>query len=245
MIKIHVNDDWKATEIELAGGEHVSADWIISNADYHWTETRLLESKRQTFPESYREKRLMAPSGFILYLGVKGEVKNLQHHTLLFCEDWNENFQQIFHKKQPPEDPSLYICCPSKTDPTTAPEGHENLFVLVPFPPDVYLSDAEKEAYTDKLLTLIEEQIWEKFRERIVEKSLFTAEDFSSRYHAYKWSALGLAHSLMQTSVLRPNTISKKVKNLAYTGGYTNPGIGMPMCLISGKLAAERVKETK
>lgn len=238
-----VVENGTTTGVELSGGEVISADRVISNADYHRTETQLLEPKRQTYPASYRKKRTMAPSGFIAYLGIKGRMQSLQHHTLLFSDDRNKNFGEIFDLKQPPSDPSLYICCPSKTDPTVAPEGDENMFILVPFPPDVILSDDEQQQYKKKIYTLIEQEIGETFQERIVEEQLFTTQDFTDRYHAYQGSALGLAHTLRQTSVMRPNTISKKVNNLLYAGGYTNPGIGMPMCLISGKLAFERIQK--
>lgn len=239
---IDVNEEWVATSVELAWWEHVSFDRVISNADYHWTETHLLDQKRQSFSEKYREKRTMAPSGFILYLWIEWRVQNIEHHTLLFSEDREKNFWEIFKDKLPPEDPSLYLCCPSKTDASTAPDWYENMFVLVPFPPGVYLSEQEIETYKIKIYEMIEQEIGEQFQDRIVEETIFTSHDFTSRYHAYQWTALWLAHTLMQTAVLRPNTISKKVKNLCFAGGYTNPWIGMPMCLISGKLAAERVK---
>lgn len=238
-----VVENGRTTGVELAGGEFVSADRVISNADYHRTETKLLDSKRQTYTESYRKKRVMAPSGFMIYLGIKGAMKSLLHHTLLFCEDRDQNFADIFVDKQPPSDPSIYVCCPSKTDATVAPEGYENMFILVPFPPDVYLTDDQIQVYKQKVYTMLERETGELFQDRIVEEHVFTAADFQSRYHAYQGSALWLAHTLRQTAIFRPNTISKKVKNLLYAWGYTNPWIGMPMCLISGKLAFERIQE--
>jgi len=235
--------DKKHAQSITVGWEKIAFDYVISNADYQFTETQLLESKRQTFPQSYWDKKVMAPSGFILYLGIKWKVESLDHHTLVFVKDWEENFKEIFDTKVPPTDPSLYVCCPSKTDPTVAPEWHENLFVLVPFPPGVEFTEKEKLAYRDKVLNFIEESIDEKFQDRIVQERIFTVQDFKKRYNAFQWSALGLAHTIRQTALLRPNTKSKKVKNLFYAGWYTNPWIGMPMCLISGKLAFERIKQ--
>ena len=235
-----VVEDWVATGIRL-WEEIKSYDAVISNADYHWTETRMLDKQWQTYPESYWEKKVMAPSGFILYLWVKGKVKNLKHHTLLFNYDWKKSFGQIFDKGEAPDDPSLYVCCPSKTDPTVAPEWDENLFVLVPFPPGIVMTEQKKQAYRDKVIALIQETIGETFEDRIVFERLFMNDDFKQRYNAYKWTALWLAHTMMQTAIMRPNTKSKKVKKLYYTGWYTNPWIGMPMCLISGKLATDRL----
>jgi phytoene desaturase len=235
-------EKWKTRAIQLASGEEIAYDVVVSNADMQWSETQLLDEKYQTYPSSYWEKKVMAPSGFILYLGVKGKIKNLNHHTLIFADDWKKNFAEIFGSFTPPSDPSLYICCPSKTDPSVAPEGDENLFVLVPFPPGVQLTDAEVKKYRNKIIALIEQNIWEKFADRIVVERIFWNKDFSERYHAYKGTALGLAHTLKQTAIFRPNNVSKKVKWLYYVGWYTNPGIGMPMCLISGLLLGKRFK---
>lgn len=233
-------DKWVATWIRM-WEKVMPYDAVISNADYHWTETQMLEKKWQTYPEKYWEKKVMAPSGFILYLWVKGKVNNLEHHTLLFNYDWKKSFGQIFDKGEAPDDPSLYVCCPSKTDPTVAPKWDENLFVLVPFPPGIEMSTEQKQAYRDKVIDLIEETIGETFADRIIHERLFMNDEFTARYHAYKGTALGLAHTMTQTALMRPNTKSKKVKKLYYTGWYTNPWIGMPMCLISGKLATDRL----
>lgn len=240
--QIVTNDKKQVTGI-IVDGTTIVTDLVVSNADMHWTETKLLPSNLQTYPETYWAKKTMAPSWFIVYLGVKWRIENLQHHTLLFSPDRDENFWQIFTTKTPPTDPSLYVCCPSKTDYTVAPDGYENLFILVPFPAWVYLDDAQKQEYKLQMYALLEETIGEKFQDRIVEEHLFTAQDFADRYHAFQWSALWLAHTLGQSAIWRPNNVSKKVKGLYYTWWYTNPGIGMPMCMISGKLVAERIKK--
>lgn len=225
----------------VVNNKYVTADRVISNADYHWTETKLLEPQWQSFPQTYRDKRTMAPSWFILYLGVKGKIDWLKHHTLLFSQDWDLNFDQIFDDKVAPTDPSFYICCPSKTDPSVAPAWHENLFILVPFPPWVILTQEQQQAYSNKILSTIEKTIGETFIDRIVVQEYFGVQHFQERYNAFQWSALWLAHTFRQTAIFRPNTKSKKVKGLLYAWWYTNPGIGMPMCLISGKLAVERI----
>lgn len=180
----------KVEGIKLMDGTIHTFDTVISNADMQWSETKLLDTQRQTYPEKYWADKVMAPSGFILYLGVKGKVKNLQHHTLIFAEDRDKNFGQIFKTKTPPTDPSLYICCPSKTDPTVAAAEDENLFVLVPFPAGITLTDQETQQYRDKIIALIEKEIGEQFHDRIVVERIFQNKDFSERYHAFQGTAL-------------------------------------------------------
>jgi phytoene desaturase len=239
-VKSIMVDDGMVQWIELHNGICAHAHIVISNADMHWTETHLLEKKYQTYPDTYRQKKVMAPSGFILYLGINKRLEWLLHHTLVFSNEWKKNFDQIFEDKMPPDDPSFYVCVPSKTDPSVAPEWYENLFILVPFPPGVVLTQGEQQLYRDKILLILETLINEPIRDHICVEHFFGARDFEERYHSFQWSALWLAHTLRQTALFRPNNYSKKVSWLYYVWGNTNPWIGMPMCLISWKLAVQR-----
>lgn len=235
---------WKPSVYSITiDGAETLCDAIISNADMHWSETQLLDKKYQSYSNNYWGHKTIAPSGFILYLWISKKLSWLKHHTLVFSEDRNLNNQEIFDTKQPPSDPSFYICCPSKTDPSVAPPNCENLFVLVPFPPNVYLDKHELRAYRDKIISTLEKLIGQDIANNIIHERIFCVSDFESSYHAYQWTALGLAHTFMQTAVFRPNNKSKKITWLYYAWWYTNPGIGMPMCLISGKLAYERLQE--
>lgn len=227
----------------LIDGKELLFDAVISNADMHWSETRLLEKKYQSYPESYWTRTKLAPSGFILYLGISWKLTWLKHHTLVFSKDWILNNKEIFDQKKPPSDPSFYICCPSKTDWSVAPPNCENLFVLVPFPSGIHMSESNLHDYRDKIISTIEHLLDEDISGRIIHERLFCVDDFEHAYHAYQWTALGLAHTFSQTAIFRPRNKSKKVWWLYYAGWYTNPGIGMPMCLISWKLAYERLRQ--
>lgn len=226
--------------VELTDGSVVEHDFVVSNADMPYTEMHLLEKRDQTYPAAYREKRQMAPSGFIIYLGLDKKIPQFVHHNLLFTPDWNKNFGQIFDFPQLPDDPSMYICAPSVSDPSVAPEGKENLFILVPIAPWLHLNEHTERHYADKIYEMIKHICGVDIKPHILVEKIFCIKDFESRYNAYKGTALWLAHTLMQTAIFRPNTISKKVKGLYYVWAYTNPGIGMPMCLISAQLVAER-----
>ncbi len=225
-------------------GTRYLADLVVSNADYAHTEQALLPSEKRQYAESYWESRTYAPSAFLLYLGVEGDVPELAHHTLVLPTEWDEHFAQIFDEPAWPDDPAYYLCVPSKTDDTVAPEGHSNLFALVPIAPGLEDTPALRDQYRDLVLEDIAENADTDLRDRIVMEETFCVADFADRYNSYEGSALGLAHTLRQTSLFRPPHASTAVDGLYFTGATTTPGIGVPMCLISGQLTAERVAET-
>ena len=235
----------RATGVELANGEILKADLIISNADLWFTETQLLDRRYQTYPERYWERSVLSPSAFIMYLGLDRELHILSHHNLRFGSDWKQNFKELFDTPQLPEDPSYYICKPTETDPELSPEGTDNLFVLVPIPPGLKLSQEDMNAYRQKILDLMKVDLnLPEIEDYIVYERAFWSDDFRRDYNAYKGTALGLAHTLKQT-LKRPLNYSKKVKNLYYVGAGTSPGIGMPICLISAELVYKRIQKIK
>jgi len=236
--------DGEARGVLMEDGRTIDADIVVSNADIVHTDQVLLEKPYRQKSPSYWDKRLMAPSAFILYLGVDGVIPSLQHHNLLFAQDWTKNFSQIFKKPEWPTDPSLYVCAPSKSDTTVAPPGKENLFVLVPIAAGLTHTDESLKEYADKTISQMEEYMdIPNFKNRIEFQRIYAVNDFIKDYNAFKGSALGLAHSLGQTAIFRPNNINKKVKNLYYVGAGTNPGIGMPICLISAELVYKRIEK--
>lgn len=217
------------------------ADVVVVNADMAWAETTLLPEKYQTYKKSYRDKKEYAPSAFLVYLGINKKLPNIEHHTLLFNEDRKETFDEIFEHKRLPADPSLYLCTPSKTDPAVAPEGKENMFILVPIPCDVDIPQDQEDAYKKKVYDLIEDACDISFQDDILVEKVFHVKDFKQRYNAFQWTALWLSHKLLQTAIFRPNNYSKKLSWLYYVWHHTNPGIGMPMVLISAQLMLQRV----
>ncbi|AGN00902.1 phytoene desaturase [Salinarchaeum sp. Harcht-Bsk1] len=221
----------------------VPADLVVSDADLAHVETELLDDDRRDREPAYWDDRTYAPSAFLLYLGVEGDVPNLDHHTLVLPPEWDGHFDQIFKEPAWPDDPAYYVCAPSVTDDSVAPEGHSNLFVLVPIAPGLDDDEATRQAYRDQVLADLAEHSGEDVRDRIVVEESFCVSDFGERYNAAKGTALGMAHTLTQTAVLRPSHRSSAVDGLYFTGSYTTPGIGVPMCLISGEHAADKVLE--
>lgn len=234
----------KACGVVLEGGNHVAADIVVSNADMAYTEQGLLPPEAREYRESYWKSRTLAPSAFILYLGIKDRVPELLHHNLIFSEDWKKNFADIFDAPVFPDEPSIYICAPSKTDPSVAPPGKENLFVLVPIAAGLETTPEGLQVYAKKIIQGIEKETGiPDIASRIEYQRVFCVKDFIDRYHSYRGSALGFAHTLRQTAIFRPRNTNKKAKNLYYVGAGVNPGIGMPICLISAELAWKRIKK--
>ena len=144
-------ENGRATGLRLASGETISADLVVSDADMAHTELTLLDPSVQSYPSSYWEKKTMAPSAFIMYLGVNKKLESLQHHNLLFTKDWDKNFKEIFSGTGFP-DRSFNICLRTEqTDDTVAPPGHENLFILVPMAPGVKYDENNIAAWREKL----------------------------------------------------------------------------------------------
>lgn len=234
--------DGKVVGVTLANGTRVSADIVISNADLHFTETSLLKPADRSYPASYWNKREAGPSALLMYLGVRGSLPELEHHNLFFVDDWKENFDAIFENKQLPNPASIYICKPSATDTTVAPEGHENVFVLVPLPAGYSVESHALRKAADAYLLQIEKSLGIKnLRHRIVTKELFGPHDFHEKFNAWQNTALGPSHILKQSAIFRTPNKSRKVKNLYYVGGSTTPGIGLPMCLIGAELIYKRL----
>jgi phytoene desaturase len=242
-------------EVEGENGrlETLRADVVVSAADLHHSETVLLEHERdRTYPQRYWDARVAGPSALLLYLGVSGELPQLEHHTLLFSEDWKGNFDAIFGSPtRVPDIPSLYVCKPSGVDPQVAPDGTENVFVLVPLPADPALGhgglngagDAAIEALTDRVIAQIAD--WAgipDLAERVVLRRSVGPADFVDGLNSWKGSALGPAHTLRQSAFFRAGNVSKKVRGLYYAGSSTIPGIGLPMCLISAELVIKRLR---
>nr|WP_274635590.1 phytoene desaturase family protein [Microbacterium bovistercoris] len=231
---------------------HFAAGVVVSTADLHHTETQLLPADLRTFPEKWWRKRNPGPGAVLVMLGVRGGLPELAHHTLLFTRDWTANFEAIFTPPTTiPAPASIYVCRPSATDPGAAPEGGENLFILVPVPADPGIGAGgiagagagDVEATADRAIRQIAE--WADIpdlAERIVVRRTIGPADFADDLNSWRGGALGLAHTLRQSAFLRGRNASARVAGLLYAGSSTLPGIGLPMCLISAELVLKRLR---
>ncbi len=229
----------------LVNGELLSFDAVIASSDYHHTE-QLLDQNLRNYSNEYWTSRTFAPSCLIYYLGFQEEIPNLKHHTLFFEHDLDEHVDAIYGNKRWPEKPLFYACCPSKTDSGLAPEGHENVFLLMPLATGIDDEEAIREEYLLTMIDRLEKHTGAKdLLSKIDYKRSYCVSDFVSDYNAYQGNAYGLANTLAQTAVRKPSIRNKQINNLFYTGQLTVPGPGVPPAIISGKIVATEVNKLK
>lgn len=253
-VKFHFNHNVTQIVIENGAAKKVlattsageisewNADVVIGGADYHFIETKLLPEAFQTYSQSYWDKRVMAPGCLLYYIGLNKKLKGILHHSLFFDVDFELHGKEIYTSPQWPTNPLFYVCAPSVTDKTVAPEGSENLFFLIPVAAGLENDSEEvRKKYFDIIIDRYENKIGQKIRENIVFNKSFSISDFKEEYNSFKGNAYGLANTLMQTAILKPSCKSKKVNNLFYTGQLTIPGPGVPPSLISGEVVSKEI----
>lgn len=219
----------------------VKVDGVIAAADYHHVEAAMLSESMRGYKESYWNKKVFAPSCLIFYLGLNNRIDKLHHHNLFFDADLDHHASEIYETKQWPTDPLFYVCCPSKTDDTVAPDGCENLFILMPIAAGIMDTNPNREKYFDILLNRIEKFTGQEIKSHIIFKRSYCVNDFVIDYNAYKGNAYGLANTLFQTAIYKPKLRSKKIENLFFAGQLTVPGPGVPPSIISGQIAANEL----
>ncbi|WP_286742478.1 phytoene desaturase family protein [Roseivirga sp. UBA1976] len=235
-----VSHGQKITHVETNKG-NFQADVVVAGADYHHVDTQLLNDSTRNYSDRYWDKRVLAPSSLLYYVGLDKKLEGLLHHNLFFDTDFAPHAHHIYTNPQWPEKPLFYASVTSKTDETVAPEGCENLFLLIPVAPGLQDTDTIREHYFELILKRMEDYCGQTLAEHIVYKRSFAHTDFVNDYHSFKGNAYGLANTLRQTAILKPALKNKHLKNLYYTGQLTVPGPGVPPSLISGIVVANEV----
>lgn len=213
-------------------------DFLISGADYEHTDQKLLKPKSRNYDEKYWDSRVMSPSSLLFYIGLDKKIDGIKHHNLFFDEDLDKHAEEIYTRPQWPSKPLFYVCCPSLTDNSVAPEGKENLFFLIPLAPGLQDTEELREKYYQIILERFERITGQIIRRHEIVKRSYAIQDFKNDYHSYKGNAYGLANTLSQTAFFKPAMRAKKAKNMLFTGQLTVPGPGVPPSLISGQVAA-------
>jgi len=249
---VKIKTSHEVTGFKIENGKAIAAitnqgefesDIFISGADYQHTDSKLLNGSAN-YTDKYWENRTMAPSCLLFYVGINKRVSNLQHHNLFFDESLAEHGKEIYKDPKWPTAPLFYLSAPSITDPSVAPEGSENLFFLIPIAPNLKDDEETREKYFDILLERLKIITGNDIKENIVYKRSFCITDFKNDYHAFKGNAYGLANTLKQTALLKPQLKNKKLSNFYYTGQLTVPGPGVPPSIISGEVVAKEIMKT-
>ncbi|WNB17471.1 phytoene desaturase family protein [Marivirga arenosa] len=217
------------------------ADIVVSSADYEHTDQSILPMEFRNYTSNYWENRTMAPSSLIFYLGLDKKVEGLVHHNLFFDHDFGPHAKQIYENPKWPDEPLFYVSAPSKTDDSVAPEGKENIFILMPVAPGLEDTEEIREKYFSLILDRMEKILGENIKDHVIYKRSFAHKDFINEYHSFKGNAYGLANTLKQTAILKPSLKNKKLKNFYYAGQLTVPGPGVPPSLISGQVVGKEV----
>jgi phytoene desaturase len=236
--------DGAAVGVRLVGGERVSADAVISNVDVLTTYDRLLPDDAPGVWPTRRALHAREPSysGFLLLLGTTDTHPDLPHHTIFFSADYRAEFADIERRRVPPREPTIYVCRATATDPSAAPAGCDNLFVMVNVP---YLDGkinwaASWPAYRDRVLDALARRGLDMGGSIAVE-SVWTPETLRDRYGAQRGAIYGFASNTPRAAFLRPPNRAKAIQGLYFAGGSTHPGGGVPLALLSGKIVAEMI----
>jgi phytoene desaturase len=229
----------------VSGEQSFEADYFVGAADYHHIEQNILPAEHRNYSGKYWDSRVMSPSSLIWYVGLNKKIRNLEHHNLLFDEEFEPHASAIYENPHWPEKPSVYVCMTSKYDETVAPAGHENLFILIPVAPGLEDTKDIREKYLTIVLDRLEKLTGESIAGHIDYKRSYAQSDFIIDYNAFKGNAYGLANTLMQTAFLKPSVRSTKLKNLYYAGQLTVPGPGVPPSIISGQIVTKLIAENE
>ena len=233
----------KAVSVLSTDGTRYMADAFVGSADYHHIETKLLEPAQRNYSDNYWKSRVMAPSSLLWYVGLNKRLEGLLHHNLFFDEDFGLHSEEIYTTPKWPSKPLFYASVPSITDPSVAPPGGENLFLLIPVAPGLEDTPEIRQQYFDVVMERLERHTGQSIRPHIVYQRSYAHTDFVADYHAFRGNAYGLANTLLQTAFLKPKMKNRQISNLWYTGQLTTPGPGVPPSLISGQVVASEIKK--
>jgi diapolycopene oxygenase len=229
--------------VELAGGETVQGDIVVSNMEVIPAYQKLLGDGDTLMLKAYERIYEPACSGLVVHLGVNRSYPELRHHNFFFSRDPQNHFETIHHRKQLPEDPTIYLVCPTTTDPALAPEGHTIIKILPHIP---YIQSPPFSAYD---YTRLKERVYDKLermgladlRSHIVVEHVLTPDDIQRMYYSNRGAIYGVVSDRKRNYALKAPKQSSRYENLFFVGGSVNPGGGTPMVVLSGQKVSELI----
>ncbi|MDD3962442.1 MAG: phytoene desaturase family protein [Bacteroidales bacterium] len=216
------------------------ADLFVANADAAAFRGQVLQ--RQKFSPGKLDKMQWTMAPLTLYLGVKGKIEGLDHHNYFLGDNFKDYSSKVFSNDVSLKQPYYYVNVTSRHNPEAAPEGHENLFILVPVPDLRFKPDwSDAEEIADNVIQDLSQRVGFDIPKNMVSRTVLAPPQWEKMLNLYRGSGLGLGHSLRQIGYWRPKNKDEKYNNLFYVGSSTVPGTGLPMAVISSKLCAERI----
>lgn len=228
--------------VTLANAQKISADYIVCNMEVIPAYKKLLSE-----PPSFTKKlKKFAPacSGLVIHLGTDRIYEQLAHHNFFYSKDQSKHFDSVFQKGKLPDDPTIYLVAPTRTDPTKAPEGHDNIKILPhipPIDPDNPHTHEDYMALKDRVIDKLERMGLTDLRKHTVVEDILTPVDIERMYYSNRGSIYGVVSDWKKNQAFKIPKQSSKYDNLFFTGGTANPGGGMPMVILCGQKVADRV----
>ncbi|MBN2250608.1 MAG: phytoene desaturase [Candidatus Altiarchaeota archaeon] len=251
-VELHLNSEVvelkkegkKVVSAVLANGSKKKADIYVSNMEVIPAYERLLKEEGPML-DRYKKRFEPACSGYVLHLGVKGRYEQLAHHNFFFSNDPKKGYEEIFHEKKLPEDPTIYLVSPSRTDPAQAPAGCENLKILphVPYIQDKPFTRRDYAKLRERVLDKLEGMGLTDLRKRIITEDDWTPEDIRERYYSNRGAIYGIVSDRKKNRGFKAPKKSELYGNLYFVGGSVNPGGGMPMATLSGQQVKDMILE--
>lgn len=242
VIRLFPSSEKTIAAAELADGSLVEADYFISNMEVIPAYEKLL-GEDDKYVKKLEKKFEPASSGLVLHLGVRGEYPQLAHHNFFFSADPKKNMEQIFHRHELPDDPTIYLVNVNKTDPTQTVPGHENIKILphIPYIPDKPFTQEEYAAFRERVLDKLERMGLTDLRERIVTENMWLPEDIQKNYYSHRGAIYGTVSNRKDNHGFKHAKESERYGNLYFVGGTVNPGGGMPMVTLSGQQVRDKI----
>lgn len=228
--------------VRVSNGEYVEANYIISNMEVIPTYRDLLhfnQCKIDQLETTYEP----ASSGYVLHLGVNRTYPQLAHHNFFFSNDSKNNYEEVFHQKKLPQDPTIYLVNVNKTDKQQAPQCYENIKVLphIPYIQDKPFKKEEYDAFKERVLTKLENMGLTDLKSHIIYEDVWTPEDIRQQYRSNRGAIYGVVADKKKNKAFKFPKQSEYFENLFFVGGSVNPGGGMPMVTLSGLQVADKI----
>jgi len=243
-IVAYESEKGKIKSVTDKGGHKYDADIFLINADAAVFRSTVLKRKKYS-PEKL--SKMNWTMGYLtFYVGISKKLPHVNHHNYFLGTNYEEYANKILDNADTLQKPYYYVNLISKYNPDCAPEGCEALFFVCPVPNLMFKTDwSDKEIIVQSIIDDFSKRIGTDITGDIISKTIYTPQDWQDQFNLYKGSGLGLSHSMWQIGAFRPANFDEKFKNVFFVGASTIPGAGLPMAIISSKLAYERIIKIK